>query len=236
MSASFSTAWLLATLLCCPASLWAQAAAKPAAPAPGKITSFGDAKAGGKLLTRNELRECLKEQTALGERRPKVEAERDAVQRELDEMKQLDQALKADAAAVEAIKGSVASLNERNQELSRKIADFNERVAKSQESPRSGPTAERQRANFETERVTLDKSAQELNAERSAFTLKAEQTLKVYNARVIARDKAAGEWNAKNAQSAKVVQAYETDRETWAADCSGRPYREDDEIAIKSGK
>ena len=223
-------------MLCCPATLWAQAATKPAAPGPGKISSFGDAKAGGKLLTRNELRECLKEQATLSERRPKVEAERDAVQRELDEIKQLDEALKVDAAAVEAIKGDVASLNERNQELSRKIADFNERMTKFQESPRTGPTAERQRSNFETEKVALDKSALELTAERSAFTPKAEQTLKVYNARVIARDKAAGEWNAKNAQSAKLVQAYETDRQTWAADCAGRPYREDDEIAIKSAK
>jgi predicted RNase H-like nuclease (RuvC/YqgF family) len=236
MSASLPFAWLTTALLCLPATLWAQAAAKPAAPAQGKISTFGDAKAGGKLLTRNELRACLKDQTALAERRPKVEAERDAVQREMDEIKQLDEALKADASAVESIKTGVASLNERNQELSRKIADFNERMIKFQESPRSGPSAERQRSNFETEKVALDKSAQELAAERTAFTSKSEQTLKVYNARVTARDKAAGEWNAKNAQSAKLVQAYETDRETWAADCAGRPYREDDEIAIKSGK
>ena len=236
MSVPLPTVWLTATLLCVPATLWAQAAAKPAAPAQGKISSFGDAKAGGKLLTRNELRECLKDQAALAERRPKVEAERDAVQRELDEIKQLDEALKADAAAVESIKVTLAGLNERNQELSRKIADFNERMSKFQESSRSGPTAERQRSNLETEKVALDKSAQELAAERTAFTSKAEQTLKVYNARVTARDKAAGEWNAKNAQSTKVVQTYETDREAWAADCAGRPYREDDEIAIKSGK
>ncbi len=236
MSAPLPTVWLTAILLCCPATLWAQTATKPATPSQGKISSFGDAKAGGKLLTRNELRECLKEQAALAERRPKVEAERDAVQRELDEIKQLDEALKTDAAAVESIKVTVASLNERNQELSRKIADFNERMTKFQESPRSGPTAERQRTNFETEKVALDKSAQELTAERAAFTPKAEQTLKVHTARVTARDKAAGEWNAKNAQAAKLAQAYETDREIWTADCAGRPYREDDEIAIKSGK
>jgi hypothetical protein len=109
-------------------------------------------------------------------------------------------------------------------------------MTKFQDSPRSGPTAERQRSNFETERVALDKSAQDLAAERTAFAPKAEQTLKVYNARVTARDQAAGEWNAKNAQAAKLVQTYETDREIWVADCAGRPYREDDEIAIKAGK
>lgn len=236
MTVPLHTFCLTAALWVCHVTAFAQVAAKPAAPASGKLSTLGEAKAGGKVLTKSELRECLTQQTALAGRRPKVEAERDAVQRELAEIKQLDEALKADAAAVDAIKGTVTSLNDRSQELSRKVADFNDRVARFQDAGRTGPTADRQRSSFESEKTALDNSAQALAADRSAFTAKAEQTLKTYNARVTARDSAASEWNAKNAQAAKVVQTYEADRELWTLECAGRPYREDDEIAIKAGK
>jgi chromosome segregation ATPase len=214
----------------------AQGSAKPAATAPGKLSTLGDARPGGKLLTREELRECLKQQSELSLRRPKVEAERDAVQRARDELKQIDDGLKTEREAIEGIKTTVASLNERSKALSQKISDYNARYSQFVEANRTGPTAERQRASFEREKAEVDASAEALDAERKAFTPKAELTLKTYNERITSRDLAASEWNARSTKVAQVVQSYETDRETWTLDCAGRPYREDDEIAIKAGK
>lgn len=236
MNTSLPALCLAALGWCCPVAALAQAAGKPGAAAPGKISTLGDAKAGSRLLTREELRQCLARQTALGERRPKVEAERDAVQRELDEIKQIDQSLKADAAAVDTIKVTIASLNDRTQELSRKVADFNQRIGKFQDAGLSGPSADRQRAAFDSERAALDSSAKALDVERSAFSAQSEQALKTYNARIASRDQSAGEWNAKSARTTQLVQDYEKDRQAWAEDCAGRPYREDDEAALKAGK
>jgi predicted nuclease with TOPRIM domain len=204
--------------------------------AQGKVTTLGAARPGGQLLTREELRECLKQQTELSARRPKVEADRDAVQRERDELKQIDDKLKAERDAIEGIKTTAASLNERSKLLSQQITDYNTRYTEFQEANRSGPTAERARASFVREKAELDSSAQALDAERAAFAPKAEQLLKTYNARIVSRDQAADEWNARNAKVAKVVESYEGEREAWTLDCAGRPYREDDEIAIKAGK
>ena len=47
---------------------------------------------------------------------------------------------------------------------------------------------------------------------------------------------AAAEWNTRNAALAKSVNAYEDELANWKSDCEGRPYREDDEKALKAGK
>lgn len=207
-----------------------------AATATGKVSTLGDAKPGGRLLTREELRACLKQKTELAERRPALEAERSQLDRERQELLQIDESLKAERAAIEKLAETATDIGRRGKELSAQTADFNERAARFQSANVSGPTAERQRNSLERDRIALDKSAQALEAERAAFVPAAEQKAKAFDARVASRERAASDWNARNAKLTKTAQSYEIDSQNWSSDCSGRSYREDDEKAILSGK
>lgn len=205
-------------------------------PPGGKVSSLGTAKAGIKLLTRDELRTCLKLQSDRIALKPQLEGERTRLDRERQELLQIDESIKADRAAIDRIEASAASISARSKELSAQVSDFNERVAKFQESGRSGPTADRQRSNFEREQKALDAGTKTLEAERAALGPSAEQAVKTYSDRVASREQAAADWNARNAKLTQAIQRLEVEQENWAADCSGRSYREDDEKAILSGK
>jgi hypothetical protein len=218
-------------LLCLTATVPAQTPA-----AAGKTATLGNARAGAKLLTREELRTCLKQKTDLAARKPPLEAERASLDRERAELQQIDDSLKSDRAAMDRMAESAASITKRSKELSAQVADFNERVASFQNSGRSGPTADRQQREFEREKKTLDSSAAALDSERAALGPNAEQSVKAYNARLATREQAATDWNARNGKLAKSAQDLDIELENWKADCEGRPYREDDEKAIQAGK
>jgi chromosome segregation ATPase len=198
--------------------------------------AIGTAKAGGKLLTREELRSCLAQQKEIGARRPPLEAERTQLDRERQELLQIDESLKAERTSIEKLAETAAEIGQRSKALSAQTADFNERVLKFDNSNLSGPTAERQRRSLDRERAELDKSAKALEADRAALGPAAEQKAKAFDARVAAREQAAADWNARNAKLTQAVQTLEVDLQNWKIDCEGRSYREDDEKAILSGK
>ena len=202
----------------------------------GKTSTLGNAKAGAKLLSYDELSQCLKQRDDLGQRKPKLEAERTKLDGERAELQQVDDALKIERAKLDKLNETAADITKRSKELSQQVADFNERAAKFASSPPSGPTGERQRRALERDRAALDKAAADLEAERTAVGPNAEQMVKTYQARVAQRDTSATEWNTRNAALAKSVDVYEDELANWNSDCEGRPYREDDEKAIKAGK
>jgi len=204
--------------------------------AAGKTSTLGNAKAGAKLLTYDELSQCLKQRDDLGQRKPKLEAERTKLDGERAELQQIDESLKADRTKVDKLNETAADIVKRSKELSQQVTDFNERAAKFESSPPTGPTGDRQRRALERDKATLDKAAAELEAERAAVGPNAEQLVKTYQARAAQRDAAAAEWNTRNAALAKSANAYEDELANWKSDCEGRPYREDDEKAIKAGK
>jgi chromosome segregation ATPase len=221
--------------LMCAGLAFALLASTVAAQAPG-TKAMGTPKAGGKLLSREELRACLAQQKDLGVRRPALESDRARLDRERVELQQVDAALKSERESIEQLAQSAAEFGKRSKALSAQTADFNERVTRFGTANLSGPTAERQRRSLDRERIELDKSAQALEAERAAFGPAAEQKAKAFDARLAARDQAAGDWNARNAQLTRSVQNFEVDLENWKIDCEGRSYREDDEKAILSGQ
>jgi chromosome segregation ATPase len=244
MNTRFEPLLLAAVALCWSASAVAQvgAAAKPSAKASdsaggqGRLATLGNPKVGGKLLAREELRQCLTQQSELAARKPQLEADRANLDRERQQLLQTDESLKADRAAIDRLVETAAGLNQRLQEISAQVDDFNARVAKFQDSGRTGAMAERQRNELEREKTALDSRGKALQAERAAIGPGAEQAVKSYEARSAARERAAADWNVRNARMAQATQSYEVDLQNWKIDCEGRSYREDDEKAILSGK
>jgi predicted RNase H-like nuclease (RuvC/YqgF family) len=217
-----STALLLALALCCLVTAGQAQTASPARLKAGdggdKISSLGSAKPGGKLLSREELRACLAQQSELATRKSSIEVQGEKLQAERQALQQADAALKTERDAVDRLGEEAARLNKRFQDQSAQVDDFNDRVARFQDSGRSGPTAERQRNELEREKQALEASALALEAERSALKPKTELALTAYNTRGAVRDKSAADWNARNALYTQSAQAYETDREKWSVD------------------
>ena len=204
----------------------------------GATKSLGTGKGSGKLLTREELRACLDQQKALGSRKTTLQAQNDTLERDRAQFERDEAALVADREAIDKFKASAEDLNRRSQALTEQVADYNERVRKfqAQGSSISGPAAERQQQALERDKAALDKTAKELDAERAGFAPKAEALSTAYNTRVEQRNRAADDWNARNAQFKRDSQAFDAELQAWRADCEGRPYREDDEKAIQAGR
>jgi chromosome segregation ATPase len=198
--------------------------------------AIGTAKAGGKLLTREELRSCLAQQKDLGARRPVLQAERAQLDRERQELQQIDESLKADEAAMQKLTQSADDISRRTKELQQQIADYNDRAAKFQMAQPTGPTGDRQRRALDNDKAAIDKATAQLEADRAAIGPNAEQMAKTYKARADTRNQAAEAWNTRNRELTRNVLALDADQETFKADCEGRSYREDDEKAIQSGK
>lgn len=201
----------------------------------GKVSNLSGSQPRGKLLTYDELAACLKEQAELAPRREKIEAERKQMDGQRKELEQLGEALKSEREKIEKYQAAVASINARTEEQSKKIADFNERSAKFENSGAGGPLADRERAELQRQRAEIEAAGKALDDDRKAVTQNRQQDVDTYNARVKTRDQAVEGWNARNAAITKAAQQYETDREAWASDCAGRPYREDDEKDILKG-
>lgn len=216
----------LAALALCHGPLQAQSSTR----------SLGTAKDGGKLLSREQLRVCLAQQQELAARKPPLEAERERLERERQQFDAAGRTLEAERAAVDQLQAEAADLRRRNDELAQKIAEFNERARNFQASPGSGPTAQRQQQTLERDKAALDKASKDLDAERADLAARAEKQGKAYNEKVAQRNQAASDWNARNAQFTRNVQAFDTSLADWKADCEGRPYREDDEKALQAGK
>ena len=91
----------LAVAQTAPAKKPAKPAAQPAAKAAGK-TLGGNAAGGGKLMTRDELRTCLKRLDDVNQGGKDIEALRPVLDREREELKVSGDALKTERAAIDA--------------------------------------------------------------------------------------------------------------------------------------
>lgn len=211
-------------------------AAPAQAQAPATKSIGGNVKSGTKLLTREELRACLNRQTELTRRRDALNAERDALQRERADFDQGARALDADRDVIAQLDRAASDLNQRMQAQSQQVADYNERVARFERAGLSGMTEQRQRQALDRDKAELEKTGAALQAERAELSTRAEAAAKAHNERVASRNLTAADWNERSAKLTRQTQAYEEELSVWRADCEGRPYREDDEKAILSGR
>ncbi len=233
MRTALPTLLVAVVSLCAAAQVTAQATSAET----GKMSSLGKKAApSGKPMSREELRACLNQQADLARRRPELNEQQARLKSEREELLQIEQTLKTERAAFDQTSKAVADINERTKALSAKVDDFNTRYADFQKANRTGQSADRQRREFENEQKALQAESEKLQAERGTVTPVSEQALKTYNARASSQAQAASEWNTRQADLTQVAQKYETDRENWTLDCADRPYREDDENAIKAGK
>lgn len=224
----------------------APAKAKPATTAPtkpapekageGKTLSLSGKDTNGKLLTRDELRACLKQREALTGRLNELDAARTNTNQEREGLSQGQAALKSDRDNLGGMKTAVDELNTRTKAFQVEVEAWNKRVADFTESKASGAAADKQRTEINEQGEVLRKRQLELTSDRSSTLARGEEQIKVFNARAAAVDAKVADWNERNRKLNNDGEALQLERQTWVTDCGDRRYREDDEKAVLSGK
>ena len=226
------------------------APAKPAAKAPaakpadkaldkssdGKTLSLSGKDGAGKLLTRDELRACLKQRDTLATRLNQLDGDRTKLNQERDGLTQEQAALKAERESLAGMKSSVDELNTKTKVFQQEVETWNKLVADFTESKASGANAEKQRLSINEQGESLRKRQLELTEERNLVLARGERQVKEFNARATAIDAKVADWNERNRKLNGDGDALQFERETWSADCGDKRYREDDEKAVLSGK
>jgi chromosome segregation ATPase len=238
MSLTRIAAALIALATALPMASYAQGTTTPKST--GKTLSGGN-KPAGKLLTRNELRACMKTQDTLKSGRSDLESERAALDREKAELVQAGDALRAERTALERQRNeTVSAYNAKVANREARMTAWNQRNAALAEMVRSkkGDKAEmeRERADLEREKAELIQLDEALKAEAPQIESTSSQAVAAYNAKATANDQKVEDWNKRSAAGVERANAWRADNDNWKRDCADRPYREDDEIAIKAGK
>jgi chromosome segregation ATPase len=207
------------------------------APAGGKVQSLGNASAKAPIMSRDELRTCLKQQADfktrsadMASQRAALDAERQALEKDNANLAQLrdELAAKAERSANE-VNIKVAAHAETVQKFNAKMDELNEAMKRRED-------VARRRANLEREGAVIQKTSDELNAANAAAQADIDASQRTLNAKFADFEVRIADWNQRNKQMDPTVANYEDDLAAWKTRCGGRNYRETDEQAIRAGK
>lgn len=230
-----------------PDPVWAQAVgsgvrstgnqpAKPPTLAPSAPSTRGGLGAGERLMTREELRQCLARSDALVAERDDLERVGNALTQQRKELEAAAEKLKTEKVALMAeSEQRQNAFKQRSDQLSARVMAFREQMTAASSGIGPRPTRA-QTAKMEAEREALDAEIKALNSERDALVNDLEQKLKDYNDRVSDRDALAQAWTSAAKVKMERNQRFDGDGDTWRRECGNRPYREEDERAIRAGK
>jgi chromosome segregation ATPase len=207
--------------------------ASPPTKAAGPKTLGGKAPV-GKMLTRDELRTCLKRLDGVNAGTKDLEQRRTALDKEKEDLVKSGDALKTDRADVDTKLAAVRDWEGRMRAHGAEIETFNQRLKAADEGPKG--KREEMAKEFDAERERLAKARVPLGEEESRLVPVYQNAVKAYNDKAAARDTVVADWNGRNKALNEQSAKQEDERSAWLAECANRPYREDDEIAIKQGK
>lgn len=205
------------------AALIAPAASALAQVPVGKTTSKAP------ILTKEELRACMKREVAVNEQRTTAENRKAVLDAERAEVTKLSEGLQPLKADVEAKAGAIKQLNERTRVLGERIVAFNAKAA-------NPPADDAGRKALQDEEKQLKTEAGAIEAEGKPLQAAYEAAVAALNDKAKVHDERAAAWNEKQSQVVAAAREAEQARQGWMLDCADRRYREDDEKAIKAGK
>lgn len=208
----------------------------PVSPAPKATTKTlgGKGAPGGKMLTRDELRACMKRLDDVNAAGKDLPPRRAALDAEREELLKSGEALKTMKADVETKLVAVRAWQDRMRAHAVEIEAFNRKAKALEEAPRS--QREALSKALEVDRDSLNKVRTSLVDDEARLVPAYEASVRAYNERALARDAVVDDWNLRNKALNDAGTKLENDRTDWLNECANRPYREDDEIAIKAGK
>lgn len=208
----------------------------PAVLAQAKPKTLSGSAGSGKVMSFKELESCLKEQDGMADRVKQLQARRDTMDAERKGIQAEAEALKSGGEEINALAAKVKDFNERMKAQGERVAAWKARSDELAANDRSGPAVDRQRRELEKDRTDLAKNEAALDAESKALGVERERLTAGYNQRAEAQAAKATDWNARSKALDNDFQAYEDQRLDWRQRCANRPYLEEHEKIIRSGK
>jgi chromosome segregation ATPase len=221
---------LLKTLLVGGAALAVIAAATESQAQAGQKT-IGGKPASGKVMTRDELRACFARRDELNAGVKPIDEARDKLTAERADILKEGDALKAELAEVDKRLASVREWEGRVKDHGKAIEDYNKRMAELEAAGKKTVPDD-----LKASRESIEKNTAQLRSDEATLVPAYQTAVKAYNERAAARDAKVTSWNERNTAALKAGEQHEDVRRTWTSECANRPYREDDEVALKRGR
>lgn len=187
----------------------------------------------GAMLTRDELRVCIKQQQAQQARLAELERQRDAVAAEADAVRQQKQDVQAERDAYQA---RLDAAQARIKAHGERVAQYNQRLKSFQDDPPKGKDAEYQRGLLEGEGDAIAKADAAIKADAARMSAELDQARQQVVSHAQAQAAAAASANEHNRQFNADAKAYDDELEDWKQRCGSRPYKDADERAVRAGK
>jgi hypothetical protein len=203
-------------------------------PAKAAPKTLGGKAAIGKLLSRDELRVCLKRLDGVNVSNKDLEQRRVALDAEKTEIAKGGEVLKAELSDVNEKLAAVREWEGRSVKHASEVEAFNARMKALDEMSRSQREAALAELNVDRERLTKARATLDTDVARVLPVY--QDAAKAYNQHAAARDATIGSWNDRNKALNDDALKLDEERQSWLIECANRPYREDDELAIKAGK
>lgn len=187
-----------------------------------------------RLMTRDELRACMKAADDIKQRTASLEQRKAALTQEKAKIAPANEELKGYrtelASYVDAVKAADAAVRAHAE----KVEVWNNELKDAEESKMK--TAERRKKQLLAERAELDATNKALIDARAAKVKEYDAAVERFNARAKGVEAMVNDWNQRNEKLADDGDALLEARTNYAADCANRRFREEDELAIKQGK
>lgn len=217
----------------------ASTAPKAAAPTAGAAAAAATAPAtsgGKKIMTREELRVCLQRNDELKARSKEIDDRAIAINNERPEIEQSLDAVRADRATVESRAAELKGFEPRVVEYRKRVEEFNSRMGELSGKQRMTRTEGIELEDLRKQIPKLEADRVALNQERERLVARYEEAVKAFTVRAKAAEDRAADWNQRKARHTQDTQDVSTAAADWQRECGDRPYREDDEKAIRAGK
>jgi len=213
-----------------------QTPAKPAAAASAAAAAAAATSGGKKLMTRDELRVCLKRNDDLKVRAKELDDIAAAINSQRPEIEQGLDAIRAERAAIEARAARAREFQPKMMAYSQKVQAFNARMGELNGRSRLTTSEGRELEDMRKQIPELEAERKALNEERERLLDGYEESVKAFAVKAKAAEDRAAEWNRRKDQHTRDTEDLTAASADWRRDCADRPYREDDEKAIRAGR
>ncbi|MGM9489958.1 hypothetical protein [Ideonella sp. YS5] len=196
--------------------------------------SLGGKAPQGRLMTRDELRVCMKERQSQQARAAELEKRRVDIAAEVEAVNRQKAEVQAERDAFNAKAAEGRAFNERVQLHGERVAEYNQRVKDFQGKPPKD--AELIRGQLQAEGEAVAQADAAIKAEAEKWTTSMEPARTALNEHVQAQQAAAATAIEHRRVLNEDITAYDQSLATWTLSCGNRPYRDEDEKAVRAGK
>jgi len=191
---------------------------------------------GKKIMTRDELRACLRRNDEIKVRAKEVDDQAAAINAERPLIEQALDAIRAERAGLEARAARVREFQPKMVAYVQKVEAFNKRMTELNGKERLTTSEGRQLEDLRKQVPELESERKALNAERDRLLEGYEDGVMAFSSKAKAVEERAAQWNQRKTRHAQDSEDLTAASADWGRECADRPYREDDEKAIRDGK